>query len=148
MSLRLRPGHRVFVFSEYVDMRGGFNRLSMLVRERMGKNILDGDLFIFLGKNRRRLKAICFDGTGLLLVSKRLERGSFMRVHDIEHFEITQDELDQLISGSLIRRRIFGAEALTLSHGNRIVDVDAANRARDERRSPSPVHDLAPEPGT
>jgi hypothetical protein len=126
-------------------MRAGFDRLSMLVREKMKRNLLEGDLYLFLGKNRRRLKAICFDGTGLILIAKRLERGSFMRVSDIEHFEITQDELDQLISGSLIRRRIFGSEALTLSIGNRNVDLHATDRARDQHRSLPAVHALAPE---
>lgn len=73
MSFRLRSGHRVYVFTEYVDLRAGFNKLSMMVREKMKAKLLDGDLFLFMGKNRKKLKAICFDGTGLLLIAKRLE---------------------------------------------------------------------------
>lgn len=38
MSLSLRPGHRVFVYGEAIDMRWGFNRLSMIVREKMQVN--------------------------------------------------------------------------------------------------------------
>ncbi len=147
MSLKLRPGHRVFVFSDYVDMRAGFNRLSMIVREKMARNLLEGDLYLFLGKNRKRLKTLCFDGTGLLLIAKRLERGSFMALSNLEHFEITQEELDQLISGSLIRRRIFGAEALTLSHGNRNINLNAAGGAGNERRGFTGVHEVASSPG-
>ena len=133
MSLKFRPGHRFFIYEEYVDMRSGFNRLSMFVREKMGRNLLEGDLFLFLGKNRKRMKALCFDGTGLLLIAKRLERGKFMSLSDVEHFEISQEEVDQLISGSLIRRRIFGDEALTVSRASRNLEIDAINRARDER---------------
>jgi transposase len=89
MSLSFRPGHRIFVFNELIDMRSGFARLSMLVRDRMQQQLLEGDFFVFLGQNRKRLKAICFDGTGLILLSKRLEIGHFMRVSDFESFDIT-----------------------------------------------------------
>lgn len=61
MSFRLKPGHRVFVFSEYIDMRAGFDKLSMLVREKMNANLVDGDLYLFLGRDRRKCKAICYD---------------------------------------------------------------------------------------
>lgn len=95
-------------------MRAGFDRIAMLIREQMGQNLLDGDLFLFLGRNRKRLKGLCFDGTGLLLFSKRLEKGVFMKLSEMETYEISREEMDQLLSGSLIRRRRFGEEALTL----------------------------------
>ena len=131
MSLRFRPGHRVFVYEESIDMRSGFDRLSMLVREKMGRNILEGDLYLFLGKNRKRLKAICFDGTGLVLINKRLEKGSFVSRLDLESVEISTDELDVLISGGVIRRRHFGQEMLTTLHESRTLKVDEATRSRD-----------------
>ena len=117
MSVRLRSGHRVFVYSEYQDLRAGFDRLSGVVRDKMEKNILEGDLFIFIGRNRKRLKAICYDGTGLLLFAKRLERGQFMSLDRLEDFEITVEEMDQLLSGGFVRRRRFGDQALTLPEG-------------------------------
>jgi transposase len=120
MSLQLRPGHRVFVFRQFVDMRAGFDRLSMLVREQMKMKIIDGDLFLFIGRNRKRLKGICYDGTGLLLIAKRLEQGKFMNIEDLEFEEIIVEEMDWLLRGTTIKRRIFGEEALTksLSHPN------------------------------
>jgi transposase len=108
MSFRFKEGQRVFVFSEYVDLRGGFDKLSFLVREKMKAELSDGDLFLFLGNNRKRLKAICYDGTGLLLIAKRMERGHFMRLEDMEEKEITAEELDWLVRGSTIRRAKFG----------------------------------------
>ena len=113
MSLKLRPGHRVFVFREYTDMRSGFDRLSMFIREKMNATLVDGDLFLFIGKNRKRLKGLCYDGTGLLLISKRLEQGKFMRLEDLEFEQITVDELDWLIRGSVVKRAKFGEDALT-----------------------------------
>jgi transposase len=109
MSLRLKPGFRVFVFEEYVDLRAGFDKLSYLVRSKLEKELVDGDLFLFLGKNRKKLKAICYDGTGLLLIAKRMERGRFMALEDLEDREITTEELDYLMRGSTIRRAKFGA---------------------------------------
>ena len=108
MSLRLKPALRVFVHQEYVDLRAGFDKLSMVVREKMGANIVDGDFFVFLGKHRKKLKALCYDGTGLLLIAKRMERGRFMALEDLESVEITIDELDWLLRGSTIRRAAFG----------------------------------------
>ncbi|MBU6376639.1 MAG: IS66 family insertion sequence element accessory protein TnpB [Bdellovibrionales bacterium] len=137
MSLSFRPGHRIFVFNELIDMRSGFSRLSMLVRDRMQQKILEGDLFVFLGQNRKRLKALCFDGTGLILLSKRLEIGRFMRVSDFESFDITVEELHSLLRGGTIRRAFFGDRALTRMHGGSSLVANAAARSGTEYRSPS-----------
>ena len=108
MSIRLKPGLRVFVYSEYTDLRAGFDKLSMLVREKIGANLVDGDLYVFLGRDRKKCKAICYDGTGVLLIAKRMERGRLMRLEDLDEKEITVDELDWLLRGSTIRRAKFG----------------------------------------
>jgi transposase len=134
MSFRLRPGHRIYIFSEYVDMRAGFNRLSMIVRERIKAKMVDGDLFLFLGKNRKKLKGLCYDGTGLLLISKHLEQGSFMRLDRLESLEITNDELDDLLRGSVIKRTHFGDEALTRVNDSTIVVRDGSGNSRNEHR--------------
>ena len=118
MSLSFRSGHRIFVLSEYIDMRAGFDRLSGYVRDRMKSKLVDGDLFIFLGTNRRRLKAIYYDGTGVVLLTKRLEHGHFMRLSQLENTEITVQEFELLFRGSVIRRSQFGESALTRAHGS------------------------------
>jgi len=73
-----------------------------------GTQLVDGDLYLFLGRDRRKCKAICYDSTGVLLVAKRMERGRLMRLEDLEEKEITSDELDWLLRGSVIRRAKFG----------------------------------------
>lgn len=98
-------GLRVFVYQEVIDMRAGFERLLHYVRDVMKNNINHGHLYLFFGKNRRRLKAIYYDGTGLVLIAKRLERGRFMarlELGDIN--EITMAELKQVFNGGLIVR--------------------------------------------
>ena len=108
MSLKFKSHIRVFVFSEVVDLRAGFDRLTQIVETRMKQKLIDGDLFLFMGRSRTKLKMICYDGTGVLLIAKRIERGKFMSLYDLEHREITTDELDQLLRGSIVRRPVFG----------------------------------------
>jgi transposase len=68
---------RVWVHREPVDMRKSFDTLAAVVRLAMGKDILQGELFVFVGKRRRTSKVIYWDGTGLCLFSKRLSKGHF-----------------------------------------------------------------------
>ncbi|MCB9083605.1 MAG: IS66 family insertion sequence element accessory protein TnpB [Bdellovibrionaceae bacterium] len=132
MSIRLRSGHRVFIYSDYQDLRAGFDSLAMVVREKMKRDLLEGDLFIFIGRNRKRLKALCYDGTGLLLFAKRLERGQFMALDRLEDFEITIEEMDQLLCGGYVRRRRFGEEALTLPRSQVSIHCYETPGARDQ----------------
>lgn len=103
------------MFTEAIDFRAGFDKLSMLVREKMKKELVEGDLFLFLGKNRKRLKAIYYDGTGLLLLAKRLERGKFMSVAEFEESELNVEELNYVLAGDVVRRKYFGEPALQVA---------------------------------
>ena len=119
MSLRFKEGLRVFVFSERIDLRAGFDRLTSLVNEKMDRRLVDGDLFLFFGRSRKKIKMICYDGTGVCLLNKRLERGQFMNLFDLEEKEITTLELQSLLHGGVVRRPVFGKIPLTtLAHGN------------------------------
>ena len=70
---------RVFAYGAPVDLRKGFNGLSALVEQEMKHKLLEGDVYLFLGRKPRRAKVLYFDGTGLCLLAKRLERGRFAR---------------------------------------------------------------------
>jgi transposase len=56
-------------------MRKSFDTLAMLVSKELGRDVLDGEIFVFVGKTRRRAKVLYFDGTGLCVLAKRLEKG-------------------------------------------------------------------------
>jgi len=99
-------GLRVFVYLEAIDMRSGFDRLLYYARDKMKALIDQGHVYLFFGKNRRRLKAIYFDGTGLVLVAKRMERGTFMSIRDLDRGEITVQDLRLVFHGSVIRRPV------------------------------------------
>ena len=70
-------GVEIFVGLEPIDLRWGFERLSGIVEERIGREVRGGALFVFIGKRRCALKAIFSDGSGLCLFYKRLDRGTF-----------------------------------------------------------------------
>jgi transposase len=58
-------------------MRKGFESLHALVSERLHEEVRSGALFVFTNKRHTRLKVLHFDGTGLWLMTKRLEEGTF-----------------------------------------------------------------------
>jgi transposase len=100
---------RVFVYREPVDMRKAYDSLSALVTERLRKTVTSGDVYVFVGKTRKRAKALYFDGTGLCLLSKRLEVGRFAAPWQrpgAGPMELTMNELALLIEGSKLALRI------------------------------------------
>lgn len=58
-------------------MRKSYDTLAAVVRTAMGKDVLAGDVFVFVGRRRRSAKALWWDGTGMVLLSKRLSKGLF-----------------------------------------------------------------------
>lgn len=70
-------GVEIFVATEPVDMRFGFERLGGVVRERMKREPRSKALFVFFGRKRQTVKILSWDGTGVVLVYKRLDEGLF-----------------------------------------------------------------------
>jgi transposase len=68
---------KVFLAVEPCDMRRGHNGLLALVGEKLREDFRTGALFVFTSRSRRLLKALYWDGTGLWILSKRLEKGGF-----------------------------------------------------------------------
>lgn len=69
---------RVWIVAGHTDMRKGFDGLSAMVQTALDANPFCGHVFVFRGKRGDMLKVLWFDGQGLLLLSKRLERGRFV----------------------------------------------------------------------
>lgn len=68
---------RVLVATQPVDFRKGMDGLAALVRESLGSDPFSGVVYVFRAKRADRVKLLLWDGTGLVLVSKRLEQGTF-----------------------------------------------------------------------
>ena len=73
----LGPATKIYLCLDAVDMRKGFDGLYGLVRDHLGQDPQSGHLFLFTNRSRTRLKALVWDGSGLWVCAKRLERGRF-----------------------------------------------------------------------
>lgn len=99
---------RVFAYPEPVDLRKGYDGLFGLVKTGLGRDPLSGDLFLFSGKRRTGCKVLLWDGTGLCIFQKRLERGRFASLFrdDGKSVQLTASELALFIEGcELVGRR-------------------------------------------
>ena len=92
----------VWAFGRPVDMRKSFDGLFGLVKRELGREPLSGDLFLFISRDRIRAKVLYWDGTGLCLFAKRLERGRFSApwaCRSDETLRMTVTELQLLLEG-------------------------------------------------
>ena len=74
----LPAGTRIWIAAGVTDMRCGFNSLSAKIQTALGENPFSGHVFVFRGRRGDILKVLWFDGQGLMLLAKRLERGRFI----------------------------------------------------------------------
>jgi transposase len=70
-------GVKVMVSTKPVDFRKGADGLAALVHEQLRHDPFSGTIFVFRSKRADRLKILAWDGSGLMLVWKRLEQGAF-----------------------------------------------------------------------
>ena len=77
LGIPSRPGLRVLVASSPVDFRKGMDGLVALVTQVLAADPFAGEVFVFRAKRTDRIKLLLWDGSGLCLVTKRLEAGSF-----------------------------------------------------------------------
>jgi transposase len=70
-------GVDIYLGTEPIDLRWGFDRLCGIVQERIGRRPRSGAVFAFFGRRRQAMKVFYFDGTGLCVFYKRLDKGTF-----------------------------------------------------------------------
>jgi transposase len=93
---------KIYVGLEAVDMRKGFEGLYGLVRDHLGQDPLSGHLFLFTNRDHTRLKALVWDGSGLWVCAKRLERGRFgwpKALAEARSVTMRPEELAMLLNG-------------------------------------------------
>jgi transposase len=74
----LPPGAHVWLAAGATDMRNGFDGLAAIVKTALSEDPFSGHLFVFRGRQGDRVKILWWDGDGLCLFAKRLERGKFV----------------------------------------------------------------------
>jgi len=98
---------RVFAFPAPVDLRNGYNGLFGLVENQLQRDPMSGDLFLFVNESRKLCKVLVWDGTGLCIFQKRLERGTFAKLwrDDEQVVRLTMSELSLFIEGCTLLDR-------------------------------------------
>ena len=98
---------KVFVALEPVDLRKSFNGLEAMVSQKLGEDLRQGALFVFTNRRHTRLKILCWDGSGLWLLIKRLEKGTFSWPKSIEagtvKLKLAPEALSMLTDGIDLR---------------------------------------------
>jgi transposase len=106
---------RVFAYPRPADLRKGYDGLYGLVQTGLGRDPLSGELFLFVNRRRTACKVLLWDGTGLCIFQKRLERGRFASLFrdDGAAVRLTASELALFIEGcDLVGRRALSPVAL------------------------------------
>jgi len=99
-SAQALEGVRVYVATSAVDGRKSFDTLCEVVRAALGHDPLSGDMFVFRNHQANRAKVLFWDGNGLVLYAKRLERGAFrFPIADQRSITLSSGELMELLAG-------------------------------------------------
>ena len=109
---------KIYLYAKPADMRKSFNGLHALVETEFHRDLRDGDVFVFLNRRLDRIKLIHWDGDGLAIWMKRLERGTFQKPQGTPsgtQVEMDATDLALLLSGielsSVTRRRRYSLES-------------------------------------
>lgn len=99
--LTVSSATRIFLACGVTDMRKSFNGLYALAKGHFDSDPVNGHLFLFSNRRRDRLKVLFWDGTGLWVCAKRLEKGTFAwpEKPPARSVELTHAELQLLLGG-------------------------------------------------
>lgn len=98
---------KVFVSKEPTDMRASYDTLFAKAKGVLVQDPFSGHLFVFINSRRNSIKCLYYDGTGLVLLCKRLGRGVFSRINPMFRGEIilTQAEFALFFEGADLEKR-------------------------------------------
>ena len=98
---------KVYAATGAVDLRKSFDSLFAHVRDVLKKDPLSGHVFVFVNRKRDRLKALLWDGSGLVVIAKRLEERKFTRFNGLlgDEISMTSAEFALLFEGADLSRR-------------------------------------------
>ncbi len=98
-------GTRIWIVAGITDLRRGFIGLSAMVQTALKENPFSGQMFVFRGRRGDLIKLLWFDGDGLCLFAKRLERGRFIWPKaETGTVSLTRAQLSMLLEGIDWRR--------------------------------------------
>ncbi len=98
---------KIFVCKEATDMRASYDSLFGRVKGVLQKDPFSGHLFLFVNGRRTSCKCLYYDGTGLVIISKRLEKGVFSKINPYYKGEVvlTEAEFGLFFEGANLEKR-------------------------------------------
>lgn len=98
---------KIFVSKEPTDMRASYDTLFAKAKGVLNQDPFSGHLFVFINSKRTSIKCLYYDGTGLVIISKRMERGLFSRINPLYRGEIvlTAAEFALFFEGADLEKR-------------------------------------------
>lgn len=98
---------KVFVCKEPTDMRASYDTLFAKAKGVLAQDPFSGHLFLFVNSRRTSIKCLFYDGTGLVIIAKRMERGLFSRINPMYSGEIvmTAAEFALFFEGADLEKR-------------------------------------------
>lgn len=109
----LQQSSRLYLYAKSVDMRRSFDGLHAIVQSEFNRDILGGDIFLFLNKRRDRIKILWWDGDGMAIFMKRLEAGTFQLP------EITSDQVSLAMDRTQVELLLSGIELSSVKRRKR-----------------------------
>src|SRR5690606_31467961 len=98
--LSLSEARRYFLYRGKTDMRKSFDGLSGLVRNKLLREPLSGEVFVFMSRRRNQIRLLIWEGDGFSMYCKRLEKGTFeIPDGNGDSMEITSNQLLFIIKG-------------------------------------------------
>lgn len=104
---------KIFVCKEPTDMRASYDTLFSKASEVLKQDPFSGHLFLFINKTRTSIKCLYYDGTGFVIVAKRMERGVFSKINPYHRGEIvlTEAEFALFFEGADLEKRFVDSPA-------------------------------------
>ena len=104
---------KIFISKEATDMRASYDSLYNKVKNILDEDPMSGHLFVFINKRRTSCKCLYYDGTGLVIVSKRMEKGLFSKINPYHRGKIvlTQAEFNLFFEGVDLNKRFIESPA-------------------------------------
>lgn len=87
--LHLTDQRRYHLYRKETDMRKGFDSLSGIIQNELGRRVMSGDVFVFINKPRTHIKLLVWEQDGFTIVYRRLEKGTF----EVPGFNLNEDSL-------------------------------------------------------
>lgn len=98
---------KIFISKEPTDMRASYDSLFNKVKTILDEDPMSGHMFVFINKKRTSCKCLYYDGTGLVIISKRLEASLFCKINPYHpgKIKLTQAEFNLFFEGTDLNKR-------------------------------------------